>query len=90
MKEKLQDGHRAYGRWILAPVADITTPKPWRICCGPGYWAVTKSEEVLFFDTYCSPQCHQNQSIAARLGKGFGAPETKPRFIVQASGAVNG
>ena len=55
MKEKLQDGHRSEGRWILAPVADITRPKPGRICYGPRWWAVTESDEVLFFDTYGSP-----------------------------------
>ena len=81
MKEKLQDGHRSEGRWILAPVADITRPKPGRICYGPRWWAVTESDEVLFFDTYGSPQCNQNQSLVERHGKGFGAPETKPRFI---------
>jgi hypothetical protein len=25
MPEKIQDGHKKLGRWILAPVADITT-----------------------------------------------------------------
>jgi hypothetical protein len=81
MKEKVQAGHRRYGRWILAPVSDITTPKPGRICYGPRWWAVTKNDEVLFFDCYGSPQCNASEAIAARLGKGFDAPATALRFI---------
>lgn len=81
MKENPQEGHRREGRWIFAPIDDIRTPKPGRICFGPRWWAVTNSGEVLFFDTYGSPQCNIHQSLVARLGKGFDAPETHPRFI---------
>jgi hypothetical protein len=83
-KEKLQDGHTRVGRWILAPVADITTPKPGRICYGPRWWCVTENEEVLFFDTYGSPQCNQHQAVVERLGRGFEAPPTTARFIEMA------
>lgn len=78
---KVYDGHRKEGRWIIAPVADITTPKPGRICCGPRWWCVTDNDEVMFFDRYSSPQCNIHEGIAAHLGSGFGAPPTTPRFI---------
>ena len=81
MKEKLQPGHKQHGRWILVPVSDITTPKQGRLVYGPRWWAVTENDEVLFFDTYVSPQCNSNKQIVERLGKGFDAPITEPRFI---------
>jgi hypothetical protein len=84
MKEKVQDGHKQQGRWILAPLADITTPKPGRICYGPRWWAVTENDEVLFFDRYSSPQCNANKAIVDRLGSGFDAPETTPKFVEMA------
>lgn len=84
MKTKVQAGHRQQGRWILAPLSDITTPKPGRICYGPRWWAVTTDGDVLFFDTYGSPQCNQSQSLVERLGKGFDAPETTQTFVEMA------
>jgi hypothetical protein len=83
-KEKVEDGHKLQGRWILAPVADITTPKPGRICYGPRWWAVTESGEVLFFDRYGSPQCNINKAIVERLGSRFDAPATTPQLIEMA------
>lgn len=83
-KENVEVGHKVHGRWILVPVADLTTPKPGRICKGPRWWAVTENDEVLFFDRYTSPQCNTSKEIAARLGKGFDAPLTTPRFIEMA------
>lgn len=80
----VEEGHIKLGRWILVPVADLTTPKPGRIVYGPRWWAVTETDEVLFFDTYCSPQCNTNPSIVERLGRGFDAPPTTPRFIEMA------
>tara|TARA_R110000868_G_scaffold246606_1_gene503197 strand:- start:44 stop:334 length:291 start_codon:yes stop_codon:yes gene_type:complete len=81
-KEKvLYDGHREQGRWILAPVDDISTPKPGRICYGPLWWKVTDNNEVLFFDTYGSPQCNTNKAIVERRGFGFDAPKTTPKFL---------
>lgn len=83
-KSKPQDGHKVCGRWILAPLEDIKTPKPGRICYGPRWWAVTPDDKVLFFDTYSSPQCNINRSIVERLGKGFNAPETIPVYVEMA------
>lgn len=77
----VEEGHTSLGRWILVPVADLTTPKGGRLCMANRWWAVTENDEVLFFDTYCSPQCNPNRSIVERLGKGFDAPSTTPRFI---------
>ena len=81
MKEKIQEGHRQQGRWILAPITDIIKPQHGRICYGPRWWAATKDKEVLFFDTYGSPQCNIHEAMVKRLGKGFDAPETSPVFI---------
>jgi hypothetical protein len=82
--DRLCVGHRIQGRWIFAPVSDITTPKPGRLCYGPHWWAVTENGEVLFFDNYTSPQCNSNKAIVERLGKGFDAPPTTPQFIALA------
>lgn len=84
MKAKPAPGHRVEGRWILAPVSDITTPQQGRICYGPRWWCVTENDEVLFFDTYGSPQCNMHKELVERLGRGFGAPATTPRFIEMA------
>ena len=81
MKEQLQDGHRQQGRWILVPLADITTPKHGRVCYVSQWWAVTEHNEALFFEWYSSPQCNASKVITRRIGKGFDAPETKPRFL---------
>jgi hypothetical protein len=81
---KIEPGHTKQGRWILAPVKDITTPKPGRICFGPHWWAVTENNEVLFFDQYWSPQCNTNPTIVERIGCGFDAPATTPKFIEMA------
>lgn len=83
-KEKLLDGHRMQGRWILAPRTDIKTPKPGRICYGPRWWKVTDNDEVLFFDTYGSPQCNIHKEVLERCGCGFDAPKTTPIFIEMA------
>lgn len=84
MKEKLHVGHKRQGRWILVPLADITTPQPGRICYGPRWWKVTENNEVLFFDTYGSPQCNQHKAIVERVGCGFDAPATTPKFVEMA------
>ena len=81
MKEKICDGHRTSGRWIFASVDDVTTPHPGRIVYGPRWWLVTDANEVLFFDTYGSPQCNSSQAICERLGAGFGAPPTHAVFL---------
>lgn len=83
-KEKVVDGHKVMGRWILAPLSDITTPKTGRICLASRWWMATENDEVLFFDTYSSPQCNANKSVVERIGGGFGAPKTEPRFIEMA------
>lgn len=83
-KESVESWHKQHGRWIVAPVADITTPRPGRICYGPRWWAVTENDEVLFFDRYGSPQCNINKAIVERLGKWFDAPATTPKFIEMA------
>ena len=81
VKVKIEESHKQEGRWIKVPISDLTTPKPGRLCYGPLWWAVTENDEVLFFDTYGSPQCNIAKGIAERLGKGFDAPLTTPRFI---------
>ena len=48
------------------------------------WWAVTENDEVLFFDGYFSPQCNLVESIVERLGSGFDAPDTAPKFIEMA------
>jgi hypothetical protein len=45
---------------------------------------VTENDEVLFFDGYFSPQCNLVESIVERLGSGFDAPDTAPKFIEMA------
>lgn len=81
-KEKVDAGHKQKGQWIMAPLEDIATPKPGRICYGPRWWAVTENDEVLFFKSYSSPQCNQSKDLVKRLGKGFDAPiTTTPKFI---------
>lgn len=77
----VEESHKQEGRWIKVPVSDLITPKPGRLCYGPRWWAVTENDEVLFFDDYGSPQCNRAESIVERLGKGFDAPLTTPRFI---------
>ncbi len=81
MKAKPVPGHRQQGRWILASLEDITTPIPGRIVYKPAWWKVTENDEVLFFDTYDSPQCNQNRLIAESLASGFDAPATTVRFL---------
>lgn len=81
---KMANGHKKEGRWILVPIADITRPKTGRICYGQRWWRVTRNDEVLFFDTYDSPQCSINKVIADRLGHGFDAPLTTVRYIEMA------
>lgn len=80
-REHLQEGHVQEGRWIFVPVSDLMTPKAGRLCYGPRWWAVTENDEVLFFDSYGSPQCNISESIVKGLGKGFDAPETTTKFI---------
>jgi hypothetical protein len=77
----LEVGHRQEGKYILAPVSDITTPKVGRICYGPSWWAVTSDNEVMFFKTYGSPQCTINRSIVERLCKRNGAPISESKFL---------
>ena len=81
MSLRIADGHKLQGRWILAPLADITEPKPGRNCFGQSWWAVTEHDEVLFFDSYGSPQCNVNPEIARRLAHGFNAPATTVRQL---------
>ena len=80
-KEKPANGHKVEGRWIIAPLSDILTPMEGRVCMAERWWAVTPEGNVLFFDTYHSPQCNRNKSIADRLGKSFNAPPTAARFV---------
>jgi len=84
MKHNIEIEHKKLGRWILASVTNITTPKPGRVCYGPLWWAVTENDEVVFFDNYRSPQCNINKAVVASLCHGFDAPVTKPRFIEMA------
>lgn len=74
MKEQLRPGHRRQGKWILVPLEDITTPKAGRTCHGPAYWMVTENDEVIFFETYGSPQCNAEISLVERwLRKSLGS-----------------
>ena len=82
--EKLEKGHRLHGRWILAPVSDITTPKGGRRCYGPSWWIVTDADEVLFFERYTSPQCNSNEAVMRKYRGSFGAPAGTPKFIEMA------
>lgn len=81
MKPKLFKDHYQKGRWIFVPIFDILIPSPGRMVFGPRWWSVTENDEVLFFDGYGSPQCNECKSIAERIGKGFDAPPTHPRFF---------
>lgn len=81
MELKLVEGHRRYGRWIVVPLADITTPKPGRICFGPNWWRITENNEVLFFGGYHSPLCNSNLSIAEKLGRSTDTPETTLMYL---------
>lgn len=83
---KIEKGHRLYGRWILAPLSDITTPKEGRRCCGPRWWAVTENDEVLFFERYTSPQCNFNiEAVMTGFNGGFfNTPAVTPKFIEMA------
>jgi hypothetical protein len=82
--KKIQDGHKQDGRWILAPLTDITTPKSGRVCYGQRWWAVTENNEVLFFKSYSSPQCNTNRAIVERLANRLDAPQTTPKFVEMA------
>ena len=81
MKEIVMEGHQIQGKWILVPLLDVLTPKPGRMCHGPRWWAVTDNDEVLFFKSYHSPQCNIHKGIVDRLGMGYGAPPTTPRYL---------
>jgi len=76
MKEQLRPGHRRQGKWILAPLEDVTTPKAGRSCYGPAYWMVTENDEVIFFETYHSPQCNTDLSLVERWLKRAGGSRT--------------
>ena len=78
---KIEEGHKQIGRWIIVPVSDLQTPKPGRIVYGPMWWAVTENDEVLFFDSYGSPQCNHHKSTTERIAKGYGAPPTTAQFL---------
>ena len=84
MKEIIREGHRLEGRWIIAPLSDISVPKIGRICYPNKWWRVTENKEVLFFDYYSSPQCNDNKSIVDRLACGFDAPPTTSMFLENA------
>jgi hypothetical protein len=81
MNRAVHSGHKVHGKWILAPVEDITQPSDGRVCYADRWWAVTENREVLFFRSYDSPQCNKLKIVAERLGKGFNAPETTLVFI---------
>jgi len=81
MNNKIESGHTKVGRWIHVPVADITTPKPGRICYGPRWWKVTDDNKVIFFDAYYSPQCNVSKAVVEQTGKGYDAPPTKAVFL---------
>ena len=67
------------GLWIKMPLSELLTPRSGRVCKGPSWWAVTPDECVLFYQTYASPQCNENRSIAERV-----APGLEVRFIEMA------
>ena len=58
---KLQEGHRLEKNFIWAPLDDILTPKPGRICFGPAYWLVNDQNEVSFCMFYSNAQCGMNE-----------------------------
>jgi hypothetical protein len=67
IKELIRPGHKVDGDWILVPVEDLTTPIDGRICRAKRWWAVTEANEVLFYQTYHSPQCNVNEAIVKSL-----------------------
>lgn len=77
----IEVGHKKIGRWIHAPVNDITTPKAGRICYGPRWWKVTEDGSVLFFESYCAPQCNVSQAVVEKIGKGYEAPQTTAVYL---------
>ncbi|QGH72716.1 MAG: hypothetical protein [Podoviridae sp. ctQNx1] len=78
---KLPEGHRQDGRWIFAPMDDITTPKNGRTCCCNRWWAVTENNEVMFFHGYHAPQCNERKDLAERLVHSHNEPPAKTVFI---------
>jgi len=80
-KVKIEDGHKLQGPWILAPIADITIPKPGRMCYGPRWWAVTSKGEVLFYESYNYPQCNLNKKIVDAISKNLNVPPNTPQYI---------
>lgn len=63
-------------KWIKMTVSDLTTPKPGRIVYGARWWSVTPDDCVLFFKSYCSPQCNVNREVCAHI-----KPELEQRYI---------
>lgn len=80
----LLEGHKAEGNWILAPKADITTPKFGRMCYGPAFWLLTENDEVLFYKAYYSPQCHIDIRVLEKLGSTHIPFKTKIELIEMA------
>ena len=80
--QKLETGHTREGKWIKVPVSDITTPKAGRIVYGARWWAVTDNDEVLFYESYCSPQCNPNKAVVDHvLNRESDMPKTTPRYF---------
>lgn len=63
------DEHRKKGKWIFAPISSLMMPEHGHICYGPSWWAVTRSNEVLFFDKYSSPLSNTDKSIVEHMIK---------------------
>lgn len=76
-------GHRRDGKWLLAPVSDITTPQAGRICYGPAYWLVSENDEVMFFQTYGSPQCNAHERLISRQLTAEPGPNKPPAVAVR-------
>jgi hypothetical protein len=77
----MDKNHRREGKWILAPLTDILTPKEGRICLESRYWKVTNNGNVLFFKEYSAPQCNSNKNIADYLCRGSDCPATTTVFV---------
>jgi hypothetical protein len=67
--------------WIKMPLAELTTPKPGRICHCPSWWAVTDDDCVLFFKSYGSPQCNVNKSIVEHIRPGLKVQFIESAFV---------
>ena len=67
MNRYLCENHTISGKYILAPIEDIITPKEGRVVFMERWWNVTEDDKVLFYRSYASPQCNSNKRIADHL-----------------------